>query len=206
MKSLTHSLIFTLKIILASKSPRRQQLLSDLGIRFSLLLTEVDETYPADLHIGKVPEYLSAKKADAIRNLIKTDELLIAADTVVLFEDQIFGKPENTEEAKKMLTILSGNIHEVITGVTLLTKDKAVTFSELTSVHFRKLSDSVINHYVETFHPFDKAGGYAIQEWIGLVGIEKISGCYYNVMGLPVCRLVKELESFGINLLHNQDQ
>jgi septum formation protein len=188
------------KIVLASKSPRRHELLWNLGLNFSLLVPDVDESYPEELPLRMVPAYLSEKKAKAALQHLKFDELLIAADTVVLLENHIFGKPDDEREAIAMLQYLSGNMHEVITGVTLCTRERESTFSELTRVYFRKLEDAQIEYYVKKFKPFDKAGAYGIQEWIGLVGIEKVSGCFYNVMGLPVSRLVKELKNFGMDI------
>jgi septum formation protein len=188
------------KIVLASKSPRRHELLWGLGLNFTLFISEAEEIYPDDMSMRMVPSYLSARKAEEALKHLKFDELLIAADTIVLFENRIFGKPENESEAIAMLNALSGNMHEVITGVTLCTREKEFTFSEMTRVYFRRLPEDIISHYVKKFQPFDKAGGYAIQEWIGLVGIEKISGCFYNVMGLPVSRLVKELKNFGLDI------
>ncbi|HYV91022.1 MAG TPA: Maf family nucleotide pyrophosphatase [Chitinophagales bacterium] len=190
----------SLKIILASKSPRRQELLWNLGIEFRLLIPEVDESYPAEIPVRMVPAFLSEKKANAAAEFMKFDELIIAADTIVLFENRIFGKPSDASEAKQMLQILSGETHEVITGVTLKTREKQFTFSELTRVHFRKLTNEMIEHYVDKFQPFDKAGSYGVQDWIGYVGIEKVNGCFYNVMGLPMSRLVKELKQFGFDV------
>lgn len=187
------------KIILASKSPRRQELLWNLGIEFRLLVPGTDESYPDEVPVRMVPAYLSEKKANEAAVFMKADELVIAADTVVLFENRIIGKPADTEEAKQMLQWLSGSMHEVITGVTLKTQEKQVTFSELTKVYFRKLTSEMIEFYVNKFQPLDKAGAYGVQDWIGYVGVEKINGCFYNVMGLPVSRLVKELKLFGFD-------
>jgi septum formation protein len=147
-----------------------------------------------------VPAFLSEKKANAVAEFMKFDELIIAADTIVLFANRIFGKPSDAYEAKQMLQILSGETHEVITGVTLKTREKQFTFSELTRVHFRKLTDEMIEYYVNKFQPFDKAGSYGVQDWIGYVAIEKVNGCFYNVMGLPMSRLVKELKQFGFDV------
>ena len=189
------------KIVLASQSPRRQELLWNLGLQFRLQIPEDNETYPNDLPARMVPAYLSEKKARAVKEYLKFDELLIAADTIVLLEGRIFGKPADKEEARQMLHLLSGNLHEVITGVTLLTREREFTFSELTRVYFRELPAAFINYYVEKYNPMDKAGAYGIQDIIGYVAIEKVNGCFYNVMGLPVSRLVKELKPFGIDLL-----
>lgn len=185
------------KMIVASKSPRRHELLWNLGIDFTLFVNEVDELYPDELPLRMVSSFLSAKKAEAVLPHLKFDELLLTADTIVLFENRIFGKPADENEAIEMLHQLSGNMHEVITGVTLCTREHSTTFSEMTRVYFRNLSEEAIEYYVKKFKPFDKAGAYGVQEWIGLVGIEKVSGCFYNVMGLPVSRLVMELKKFG---------
>jgi septum formation protein len=189
-----------LKIVLASKSPRRHELLWNLGIDFKLLTPDVEETYPDDLPLRMVPAFLSSKKANAAAEFLKFDELIIAADTIVILNNTIYGKPADENEAIAMLQNLSGNIHDVITGVTLKSKEKEITFSELTRVHFRKLSSEMIEHYVRKYHPYDKAGAYGIQEWFGYVAIEKVNGCFFNVMGLPTSRLVKELLQFGIDI------
>ncbi len=189
------------KIVLASNSPRRQELLRNLGIEFRLSVPEVEETFPDEIPVRMVPAYLSEKKANAAAEFMKFDELIIAADTVVLFENKIFGKPTDADDAKQMLQMLSGEMHEVISGVTLKSREKQITFSELTRVYFRKLTSEMIDYYVNKFQPLDKAGSYGIQDWIGYVGIEKVNGCFYNVMGLPVSRLVKELGAFGFELI-----
>lgn len=189
------------KIVLASQSPRRQELLWNLGLQFRLQIPDDNESYPNDMPARMVPSYLSEKKARAVEKYLKFDELLIAADTIVLLEGRIFGKPADKEEARQMLHLLSGNMHEVITGVTLLSREREFTFSELTRVYFRELPVAFINYYVESYNPMDKAGAYGIQDIIGYVAIEKVSGCFYNVMGRPVSRLVKELKPFGIDLL-----
>ncbi len=189
------------KVILASKSPRRQELLKKLGLDYTLLLPDADESYPKDLQLRLVPEYLSAKKAESIKMWLQADEVIMAADTIVLFQDKIFGKPANETEAVEMLQQLTGNMHEVITGVTLLTSMDKITFSVNTQVYFRKLPKKTIEKYVFKYKPLDKAGAYGIQDWIGLVGIEKIDGCYYNVMGLPISRLVIELNAMGFNIM-----
>lgn len=192
------------KIVLASRSPRRQELLWNLGLQFRLQIPDEDETYPEAMPVRMVPAYLSEKKAMAVKDYLKFDELLIAADTIVLYEGRIFGKPADQYEARQMLQVLSGQIHEVITGVTLLSRQKTLTFSELTKVYFRELPDEFIGYYVEKFNPMDKAGAYGIQDVIGYVAIEKVNGCFYNVMGLPVSRLVNELKKFGLDILsHN---
>lgn len=185
------------RIVLASQSPRRHELLWNLGIEFTLFVAEVEEEYPAELPLRMVPSFLAEKKAKSVLPHLQFDQLLITADTVVLFQNRIFGKPADEGEAIEMLQMLSGNMHEVITGVTLATRERITTFSELTRVYFKHLTAEMIEHYVRRFKPFDKAGAYGVQDWIGLAGIEKVSGCFYNVMGLPVSRLVEELRKFG---------
>lgn len=179
-------------IILASQSPRRQQLLKQAGFNFSIIIPDVDETNPLGMAIEKVPEFLAEKKALAIAEK-KPENIIIAADTLVLLADEILGKPKDTSEAIAMLQRLSGNMHRVVTGVCIFKNNEAESFSTTTEVYFRKLSDAQIEHYVAQYNPLDKAGSYAIQEWIGLVGIEKINGDYYNVMGLPISELVNRL-------------
>lgn len=193
-----------MKLVLASQSPRRQELLWNLGLEFRLQIPDTDESYPEDMPVRMVPSYLSEKKARAVSDFLKFDELLIAADTIVLYEGRIFNKPSDPEEAKQMLHLLSGNMHEVITGVTLKTREKEITFSELTRVYFRELTSEFIEYYVSKYKPFDKAGGYGIQDIIGYVAIEKVNGCFYNVMGLPVSRLVKEMKQFGLDILNRE--
>ncbi|MFI5134572.1 MAG: Maf family nucleotide pyrophosphatase, partial [Chitinophagales bacterium] len=151
--------------------------------------------------VRMVPSFLSEKKARDVGDYLKFDELLIAADTIVLFNGRIFGKPADEQEARQMLFMLSGNMHEVITGVTLKTRERELTFSELTRVYFRELSKEMIDYYVDKYKPLDKAGAYGIQDFIGFVGIEKVNGCFYNVMGLPMSRLIKEMKQFGFDIV-----
>lgn len=179
-------------LILASKSPRRQKLLSELGFSFTVEENKVDETVPFDMPAKDVPTYLAEKKARPFEERSDTN-LIIAADTIVLLEDEILGKPHSREEALRMLNKLSGRQHSVITGVTLLKDGKYHTFREVTLVYFKSLSPEDIAYYVDQYKPFDKAGAYGIQEWIGYIAISRIEGDFYNVMGLPVCRLVQEL-------------
>ncbi|MCL4115930.1 UNVERIFIED_CONTAM: hypothetical protein GTU68_040303 [Idotea baltica] len=187
-----------LNIYLASQSPRRKDLLERASIPFELINNNVDEIIPEGLNINEVPEYLAKLKGDASKHeLILPEEVIISADTIVTYNNVIYGKPKNAEEAKMVLQQLSGNSHQVITGVCLTALNQQVTFSETATVYFSKLSSEAIDYYVEKFQPYDKAGAYAIQEWIGLVGIEKINGCYFNIMGLPINRLVKELTVFS---------
>lgn len=183
------------KILLASKSPRRQELLKSLRIKYNCIsLSGLDESYPQSLEAEEVPEYLANKKADGYSSVIQGNELLITADTLVILQDRILGKPKNHSEAVAMLKALSGKIHKVVTGVCISTKSQRKSFSVVTEVKFAEISESDINYYVNTFTPFDKAGAYGIQEWIGCVAVEWIRGSYYNVMGLPVHRLYEELK------------
>ena len=184
-------------LLLASASPRRQMLLSDLDLNFSVpSLIDVDEVYPETLHKSEVAEFLAQKKAQAYLPSLSSNDILITADTVVICDDTVMGKPSTLDEAKEMLALLSGREHDVITGVSLVNKKLTRVFSVDTKVFFRKLTSSEINYYVEKYRPLDKAGAYGIQEWIGYVGVSSIEGSYFNVMGLPVQRLYCELEKF----------
>lgn len=185
------------KLLLASKSPRRREILGLLHIPFTIVSIEgVDESYPADLPAEQVSEYISNKKADVYLKRISDDEIIITADTVVILDGKILGKPADQEEAKEMLKALSGKTHKVTTGVTVATKEKRESFTAETLVTFAPLTDEDIHYYVESFLPLDKAGAYGIQEWIGAVAVEKIDGSFYNVMGLPVHRLYRLLNKF----------
>ena len=181
------------KLILASASPRRQQLMKNAGFTFEVRLKNVEEKYPQELHLENVPEYLSKVKASAFREELKADEVLITADTVVCIHDRILGKPADRKEAISMLRELSGNRHLVVTGVSVTTRTEQLSFSSRTDVFFKHLSNEEIEFYVDTYKPFDKAGAYGIQEWIGYIGIERIEGSFYNVMGLPIQKLYETL-------------
>ena len=183
-------------IILASKSPRRSQLLEAAGFNFTVKVKEVEEIYPDSLPPREVAEYLAKLKADASREFLITDEIILTADSIVLLNNTIFGKPKDAADAFHIIRTLSGKMHEVITGVCLLSKTKEVSFSAISKVYFEALSDEEIHYYVDNFKPFDKAGAYAIQEWIGLCKISKIEGAYSNIMGLPVERVYREMEQF----------
>lgn len=189
------------QIILGSKSPRRKQLLGDAGLNFKVDAKDVEEIYPSDIPLEEVPTYLAKLKANPFENTLSKDQLLITADTIVILGDKILGKPMDLEEAKEVIHLLSGKLHKVITGICLTNTDKQIIFSELTEVKFYPLTAKTINQYVEKYQPLDKAGSYAIQEWIGLVGIEYIKGSYSNVLGLPIARLLREMEKFGISIL-----
>ncbi len=175
-------------IILASQSPRRQQLLAEMGIQFIVQQADIDETPPANSNAYEVPQLLAQKKAEKIAST-QEDAIIIAADTVVIIDHIILNKPKDREDAKKMLQRLSGNMHEVVTGVCIHKKEEVSVFSVITKVYFKPLSEAVIDFYIDTYKPFDKAGAYGIQDWIGIIGIEKIEGDYYNVMGLPTAKL-----------------
>ncbi|MGK6352129.1 Maf family nucleotide pyrophosphatase [Parapedobacter sp. DT-150] len=183
-----------MKIILASQSPRRRELLSLMGIDFDVVIKAVDESFPAHLDPITAVRYIAEKKARAFLTEL-ADELVITADTIVTIDGQILGKPEDHAHATEMLTRLSGRKHDVITAVALLHHGSIAVFHEVTEVYFRALSNEQIAHYITHYCPFDKAGAYGIQEWIGLVGVEKIVGSYTNVVGLPTARLGAELQS-----------
>ncbi len=182
-------------IILGSKSPRRKQLLIESGFEFIVKEFEVDETFPDHLKKQEVPLFLSRKKAEAYDESLN-DVVLICADTIVCVDDQILNKPTDFKDAFQMLKLLSGRMHEVYTGITLRRDDEYKSFYEKTDVFFKDLTNDEIEQYIKHFSPYDKAGSYGIQEWIGYIGVEKIVGCYYNVMGMPVSRLYSELLDF----------
>jgi septum formation protein len=184
------------QIILASKSPRRQELLKELGLEFEIRTKDIEEDFPDTLFKQEIPVYLSGIKAKAFANDLKDNELVITSDTIVWNENKQLGKPKDRSEAIEMLQSLSGNIHEVITSVTLMTTLKTHSFYEITKVFFKELSQVEIDYYVDNYKPYDKAGSYGIQEWIGFVGIQKIEGDYFNVVGLPLFRLNEELGKF----------
>ena len=183
-------------MILGSKSPRRKELLEKLGFDFKQISLNADESYPNDLPPNEVAEYLSRKKAAAGVSKLKDDELLITSDTTVVIGDNILNKAADRDEAKAMLEQLSGKEHQVISGVCLSTKEKAISFSVNTKVFFKALSEEEIEYYIDQFQPYDKAGAYGIQEWIGMIGVEKIEGSFYNVMGLPVKEVFEEILNF----------
>ena len=182
------------KVILASNSPRRKELLTGLGVQYEVrTLPDVDESYPDTLRGADIPLYIAREKADAYRAMLRPDELMITADTIVWLDGKVLGKPRDREDALQMLRAMSGKMHEVFTGVCLTTTERQHAFSARTEVRFSALSEEEITYYVDRFHPMDKAGAYGVQEWIGYIGVEYISGSYYNIMGLPVQRLYKEL-------------
>ena len=182
------------KLILASNSPRRKELLAGLGVPFEVrVLQDIDEHYPESLPVNEVARYIAKEKADAYRRIVAPDELIITADTVVIVGDEILGKPIDEADAVRMLKLLSGRTHQVTTGVCLLTAEKERCFDVTTDVTFKALTDEEIHYYVDRYRPFDKAGAYGIQEWIGYIGVTGLHGSYYNVMGLPVQRIYQEL-------------
>ena len=184
-------------IILASKSPRRQELLKGVGLDFSVLTKDVDESYPANMSVFDVAPYLSVKKAKAFDAAELPDNyMVITADTVVIVNDMILGKPKDVDEARDMLRLLSGKKHSVVTGVTIHTKEKTKTFSVVSKVSFDVLDDAEIEYYVKNYKPFDKAGSYGVQEWIGYIGVNCVEGSYFNVMGLPTQKLYQMLKHF----------
>ena len=182
------------KLILASNSPRRKELLAGLGVPFEVrVLQDIDEHYPENLPVNEVARYIAKEKADAYRRIVAADELIITADTVVIVGDEILGKPVDEADAVRMLKLLSGRTHQVMTGVCLLTAEKERCFDVTTDVTFKALTDEEIHYYVNRYRPFDKAGAYGIQEWIGYIGVTGLNGSYYNVMGFPVQRIYQEL-------------
>jgi septum formation protein len=183
-------------IILGSASPRRKELLAGLNIPFKVQSIDVEESYPSYIRGIRIPLYLSEKKADAFGKHFSNNTLLITADTIVLLDDSVLGKPTDKYEARAMLKRLSGKNHQVITGVCISTMIRRKTFHSVSEVRFAILNDSEIDYYLETFLPYDKAGSYGIQEWIGYVGVEHINGSFYNVMGLPIQRLYSELKKW----------
>ena len=183
------------EIVLMSQSPRRRELLKELGLSFMPARSDAEENYPESLEGKEIPMYLSQIKAQAFKLQMKSNSLVIAADTIVYCDKQVLGKPATSDEAIAMLENLSGRKHEVITGITILTQQEQKTFSASSIVEFAKLTDVEIRYYVQRYQPLDKAGAYGIQEWIGMIGVKCIEGSYYNVMGLPVHRLYQELKS-----------
>ena len=184
-------------IILASNSPRRRELLAGLGIPFEVkVLPAISESYPEDIPVMQIAEHIAREKADAYKATMNADDLIITADTIVIVGNEVMGKPVDADDARRMLKKLSGLTHLVVTGVCLTSKTAQRCFSVVTDVTFKRLTDDEINHYVDVYQPFDKAGAYGIQEWIGYIGVTDINGSYFNVMGLPVQRIYAELSRF----------
>lgn len=184
-------------IVLASKSPRRQELMKGIGLEFSVITKDVDESYPSNMSVYDVAPFLSLKKAKAFNDdELPENYMVITADTVVIVDDMILGKPKDETDARGMLGRISGKKHSVITGVTVRTSDKVKTFSVVSKVSFETLDQEEIDYYVNNFRPYDKAGAYGIQEWIGYIGVNHVEGSYFNVMGLPTQKLYKMLKTF----------
>ncbi|MCQ2318693.1 MAG: Maf family nucleotide pyrophosphatase [Bacteroidales bacterium] len=183
-------------VVLASKSPRRQELLKGIGVDFTILTKDVDESYPSRLPLLEVAPFLSLKKAKAFEdNELPENFMVITADTVVIAENEILGKPKDRDDAFRMLELLSGKTHKVVTGVTVRTKDFTKTFSVISKVTFDNLDNQEIEYYVDNYKPYDKAGAYGIQEWIGYIGVSCVEGSYFNVMGLPTRKLYMVLKN-----------
>ena len=183
-------------IVLGSASPRRKELLAELELEFSIRTTDQEEDYPKDLEINEIAKFLAKQKANIIARDIEKDYLLITADTIVVQNSEVINKPKNKQDAIEILRKLSGNSHKVITGICITSSEKQIVFSSITDVFFTNLSDEEINFYIERYKPFNKAGAYGIQEWIGFIGIEKIIGSYNNVVGLPTAELYQKLKLF----------
>lgn len=184
-------------LILASNSPRRRELLGGLGLHFDVkVLPDIDEHYPEDMPVSQIAEHIACKKAEAYKKVMAADHLVITADTVVIVDEEVMGKPHDADDARRMLRKLSGRTHQVTTGVCLTTMQQQRHFSVTTDVTFKQLTDEEINHYITVYKPFDKAGAYGIQEWIGYVGISGLEGSFYNVMGLPTRKLYQCLKTF----------
>ncbi len=195
MKNLS-SALGKYRLILASRSPRRQQLLRELGIEFDVVLKDYDESYPEHLKGEEIASYIASAKAGSFRKDLSPYEIVLTADTIVWCNNKVLGKPVDEDDAFAILSEISGNTHEVITGVTILSSERERTFTETTRVTFEILSEEELKYYISNFKPFDKAGAYGIQEWIGVVACSRIEGSYFNVVGLPVQRLFKELKEF----------
>lgn len=188
-------------LLLASKSPRRRELVARLGLPFTVVDIDVEERLPEAVEVSQVAVSLARLKAEGYNGILTPETVLVTADTVVVHRGKVLGKPQTAQQAAAMLQSLSGDSHQVYTGVCLRTDSRSIHFMECTQVYFRDLSKWEIDYYVDRYRPYDKAGAYGIQEWVGMVGVERIDGCYYNVMGLPVVRLYKELQ--GLVDLHS---
>ena len=186
------------RIVLASQSARRKQLLEWAEIDFDVIVSHVDESFPPEMSVNEIPVYIARTKANAVKQELSHNRIILAADTIVVLNNEVIGKPVDRSDAVLILKKLSGQKHKVITGVVLMKGEKEISFADTTEVSFHELTDEQINFYVDKYQPYDKAGAYAIQEWIGVVGIKSISGDFYNVMGLPVSRVVNELQNMFI--------
>lgn len=184
------------KIVLCSNSPRRKELLKGLGLNFQTRIIDgIDESYDKSLPGEDIAKMISEKKAESYKATMSSDELIITADTIVYVDGEVLGKPQDRNDAVRMLKMISGKCHDVITGVCLLTSNKRISFSVKTKVSFAQITDDEISFYIENYKPYDKAGAYGIQEWIGYIGVDSIQGSYFNVMGLPIQRLYSELKN-----------
>ncbi len=186
--------LFSYTIVLNSRSPRRKQLLEQMGFKVRLVKTQIAETYPQNLKMGEIPVYLAEKKANAFKGTLGEKEILLCSDTIVFIDGQVLGKPESKEQAVNMLKNLSNKKHYVVSGCYLKSNKKTLSFYEKTTVFFKNLSSQDIDYYIEKYTPMDKAGAYGIQEWIGMIGVEKIEGNFYNVMGLPTVSLFENIQ------------
>ena len=185
------------RIILASNSPRRKLLLGGLGIPFEVkVLPDVDESYPDDIPLTEVAEYIAREKAESYRPLMSDYELIITADTTVIAAGEVMGKPKDDDDVRRMLGTLSDRTHQVVTGVCITTRQRQSSFSAITDVTFKRLTSDEIDYYLKNFRPYDKAGAYGVQEWIGYIGVSAINGSFYNVMGFPIQRIYNELSTF----------
>ena len=184
------------KIVLASQSPRRKQLLEWAEVEFEVIVKETDESYPSGLAVDEVAIHIANNKAFAVKNILTEGRTILAADTIVVLDSEIIGKPKDRNDAIQILSKLSDHKHRVITGVVIIQNEKKIAFADATEVWFHELSQAQIEFYVDKYKPYDKAGAYAIQEWIGVIGIQRINGDFYNVMGLPVSLVVKALHDF----------
>jgi septum formation protein len=187
------------RIVLASQSPRRKQLLEWAEVEFDVIVRETDESFPLNMQVGEVPVHIARNKGKAVQEELSHERVILAADTIVVLNGKVIGKPRDRADAISILQSLSGKLHQVITGVVLLKGGKEVAFADTTDVNFHQLTLEQIEFYVDKYKPYDKAGAYAIQEWIGVIGIKNISGDFYNVMGLPVSRVVRELRKLTVD-------
>ncbi len=187
------------RIVLASQSPRRKQLLEWAEVEFDVIVQQTDEAFPSEMRVDEVPIHIARNKAKAVQQELSHERIILAADTIVVLNEKVIGKPRDRAEAISILEGLSGRLHQVITGVVLLKGMKEVAFADTTEVNFHQLTLQQIEFYVDKYGPYDKAGAYAIQEWIGVIGIKNISGDFYNVMGLPVSRVVRELKKLMVD-------
>lgn len=185
------------RIVLASASPRRKQLLEWAGLAFDIVPADADESIPPGMEVNEIPVEIARRKAEAVKSRVEPGTIILAADTLVVVDRELIGKPADKPDAIRMLSLLSGRMHQVITGVLITDSKKEIAFAETTNVWFHPLDISAIEYYIDHFKPYDKAGAYAIQEWIGVTGIREIQGDFYNVMGLPVSRVIQQLKNFA---------